>query len=93
MIKEQARGTYNMLPFHQMPPILVIEMVKAAVIWLNAFPYMRGVSKTMSPRTIVTGHVVDYVKHCKYYEFGEYVQVHKEHDNTMATRTVGALAL
>jgi hypothetical protein len=28
-----------------------------------------------------------------HYQFGEYVQTHEEHDNTMATRTVGALAL
>jgi hypothetical protein len=41
---------------------------------------------------VVTGHVIDYVRHCKY-EFGEYVQVHEEHDNSMSSRTVGALAM
>jgi hypothetical protein len=81
-----------MLPFKQMSPILVIEMIKAAVFWLNAFPITNGVSDQLSPRTIVTGRMIDYTKHCKY-EFGEYVQTHEEHDNSMATRTVGALAL
>ena len=38
------------------------------------------------------GGKIDYNKHCKY-EFGEYVQTHEEHDNSMATRTIGALAL
>jgi hypothetical protein len=71
---------------------MVIEMVKAAVFWLNSFPVADGVSDHMSPRTIVTGHKVDYVKHCQY-EFGEYVQVHEEHDNSMSARTVGALAM
>jgi hypothetical protein len=91
-IKERARANYNMLPFKHMPPIMVIEMIKAAVFWLNAFPVEGGISDRMSPRTIVTGHTVDYSKHCKY-EFGEYVQAHEEHDNSMRPRTVGALAL
>jgi hypothetical protein len=29
--------------------------------------------------------------HCKV-EFGEYVQTHEEHDNTMQSRTIGAIA-
>jgi hypothetical protein len=91
-VKERARAAYNMLPFQQVPPIMVIEMIKASVFWLNSFPYANGISDNMSPRTIVTGQVVDYGKHCKY-EFGEYVHVHEDHDNTMATRTVGAIAL
>jgi hypothetical protein len=91
-VKERARATYNMLPFKQVPTIMVIEMIKSSVFWLNSFPYNNGVSANMSPRTVVTGHVIDYVRHCKY-EFGEYVQVHEEHDNSMSSRTVGALAM
>ena len=34
---------------------------------------------------------MDYNKHCKY-EFGQYVQVHDQHDNTMLPRATGALA-
>ena len=47
---------------------------------------------TMSPRAIVTGTTMDYGRHCQL-EFGEYVQMHEEHDNLMNTRTTGALAL
>ena len=46
----------------------------------------------MSPRTIITGQLLDYHKHCRY-EFGEYVQTHEEHDNSLLSRTVGAIAL
>ena len=46
----------------------------------------------MSPRTIITGQLLDYHKHCRY-EFGEYVQTHEEHDNSLISRTVGAIAL
>ena len=91
-VKERTRSTYNTLPFRKMPARMVAEMVKASVFWLNAFPHELGISKTESPRTIITGQQIDFNTHCKY-EFGEYVQTHEQHDNTMATRTVGALAL
>jgi hypothetical protein len=91
-IKERTRAVYNMLPFTQMPAILVIKMVRDMVFWLNVFPYSKGVSEQLSPRMIVTGQMVDYVKHCKY-EFGEYVQMQKEHDNSMMICTIGAIAL
>jgi hypothetical protein len=35
---------------------------------------------------------IDYNKHCKL-EFGEYVQTHEEHDNSLNPRTIGAIAL
>ena len=78
-----------MLPFKHVPARLVIEMTEAAVFWLNAFPHERGISKTLSPQTIVTGLAVDYVKHCKY-EFGQYVQTHELHSNDMGSRKIGA---
>jgi hypothetical protein len=62
------------------------------VFWLNTFPARDGVSKTLSPRSTVTGSHIDYNKHCKL-EYGAYVQVHEEHNNSMITRTTGAIAL
>ena len=86
------RAIYNTLPFHKIPARLVIKMAKTAVFWLNAFPVARGVSQDLSPRTIMTGQQVDYKRHCRY-QFGEYVQTHEEHNNSMIPRTVGAIAL
>ena len=40
----------------------------------------------------MTGETLDFNRHCRF-EFGEYVQCHEEHDNSMASRTMGALAL
>jgi hypothetical protein len=91
-LKERMRSIYNTLPFTNVPPRLVIEMAKYSIYWLNAFPNDRGVSDTLSPRTIITGQIVDYNRHCKY-QFGQYVQTHEHHDNTMIPRTIGALAL
>ena len=91
-VKERMRAIYNTLPFQKIPARLVIEMAKTAVFWLNAFPTEKGVSQDLSPRTILTGQQVDYKRHCRY-QFGEYVQTHEEHNNSMNPRTVGALAL
>ena len=91
-VKERMRCTYNTVPFQRLPARLVIELGKQSVFWLNAFPAQDGISNTLSPRTIVTGRTIDHNRHCKY-EFGEYVQTHEEHDNSMAPRTAGALAL
>ena len=66
-------------------------MTEYSVFWLNAFPYVNGISATMSPRVIITGQPIDVNCHCKY-EFGEYVQTHEQHDNSMSPRTIGALA-
>ena len=48
-IKERMRATYNTLPYHNMPPRLVIEMAKHAVFWLNAFPHANGIAGNWSP--------------------------------------------
>jgi hypothetical protein len=91
-LKERMRCVYNMLPFQRMPMRIVIEMAYFATFWLNSFPPSDGISDTMSPRAIIVGNHIDYNKHCKL-EFGAYVQTHEEHDNSMAARTTGAIAL
>ena len=91
-VKERTRAIYCTLPFKKMPRRLIIEMVYAASYWLNMFPRKGGVSKTLSPRTLLTGQTWSYTTHCKL-EFGDYVQTHEEHDNSMATQTIGAIAL
>jgi hypothetical protein len=91
-VKERTRSTYNVTPFDHFSPRMVIEMVFLQVFWLNALPRRLGVSQTLSPRTVVTGFGVDYKKHCRI-EYGQYVQTHEKQDNTMTTRTIGALAL
>jgi hypothetical protein len=90
-LKERMRANYNTLPFTRIPTRLVIEMAKSCVFWLNSFPHPNGVSADLSPRTIITGQSIDFNRHCKY-EFGQYVQSHEQHDNSMAPRTIGALA-
>ncbi len=61
---------------------------------LNQFPARDGVSKTMSPLSIVTGaNTPDYNK--LKIEFGQYAIVYADDDvtNTTASRGIGAIAL
>ena len=92
VLKERVRGGYNTLKFKKMPGRLVVELVYWDTFWLNALYPSPSVLPNQSPRTVVTGRTTDFNLHCRY-EFGEYVQTHEEHDNSMRTRTVGALAL
>ena len=39
---------------------MIIEIVKVMTFWLNAFPIKNGISKVLSPGTIVTGRTIDY---------------------------------
>jgi hypothetical protein len=71
---------------------LVVEMVYAAIFWLNRFPGSSQISDALSPWEIVLRQSLDYKKHCRR-EFWLYLQMHKQHDNSMAPWTVGALAL
>jgi hypothetical protein len=91
-IKERTRCIHNSLPYQKMPVRMIAEMVYTSVFWLNCFPAANGVSTTVSPRTTVTGQGIYYDRHCQL-EFGSYVQTHEQHDNTMAPRTTGAIAL
>jgi hypothetical protein len=91
-VKDCVRLATNMLPFKKLPTRMIIELVKAMVFWLNAFPANDGMSDTISPRTIMTGKKLNNVKHCKL-GFGTYVQTHEQHDNSMQSRTTGAIVL
>ena len=91
-IKERCRAVFNTLPFLYLPTRMAAELVYSASFWLNSFPHKNGISKTLSPRSLVTGATIDYKKHCTL-EFGTYVQTHEPHDNSMVSRTIGAIAL
>ena len=59
------------------------------------FPANNGMSKSVSPRTIVTGRPgADYKDECRV-EFEAYAQVHDENNpsNTTKSRTTGAIVL
>ena len=71
---------------------MIIELVAASVFWFHTLPHHGGISTTMSPRDIITGMTLEYNHHCKH-QYGDYVQTHEQHDNTISLRKIGSIAL
>jgi hypothetical protein len=94
VLKERARALRSTLPFKIIPGRIIIEMLANVVPWINAFLQSSGVSKTFSPRTIMTGTALDFNKHCQI-PFGAYAEVHEDNNitNTMTERTHPAICL
>ena len=93
VIKEHFCCVRHTLPFKFLPRLLVVSAIYSCILWLNAFPPNGGVSKIMSPRTIMTGIPFDYRKHCCL-QFGSYAQMHEDATNNRPNaRTMGAICL
>ena len=88
MIKERIRVIVNQLTFKTYSHRLIVKLVYNVVFWLNIFPHRDG----MSPRTILTGLHINHHKHCTL-KFSSYIQIHKQHNNSMTAHTSGAIAL
>jgi hypothetical protein len=90
-LKERCRCICNTLLFKKLPGMLVVQMASTWNFWLNIFAPKDGIYRNINPRELFTGVNIDYNKHIQA-EFGEYVQLHEEHDNIIDTRTTGAIA-
>jgi hypothetical protein len=90
-IKERCRCNVASVPWAYWPRLLVVLLVGAATFWINVFPPGDALSRHISPRTMLTGLSLDARKHCRV-PFGSYVHTHEEGDNTMAARTLPAIA-
>jgi len=94
VIKECIHATRHSLPFKAIPLLMLIKMVHTYVKWINAFPLKGGMSRMMSPRTIMTGTQPNYKSDCRL-AFGAYVQAHQEPSpsNSQEACTVSAICL
>ena len=94
VIKERMRAHHTKLPFPIFTRHIAIDLAKHVVMFLNAFPPKSGLSKTYSPRKIMTGKSLDWKKSCKLH-FRAYTQVHDDINvtNTLEERTQGEICL
>jgi hypothetical protein len=94
VVKERSRGSRHELPYSRIPKLMTIYMVFNNVKMLNYFPPKGGISTHLSPKTIISGEVLDYKKHLCL-PFGQYCQVHEEETprNSQAARTKAAISL
>jgi hypothetical protein len=94
VVKERCRSSRHNLPFQRIPKLLTTHIVFNSVRMLNFFPEKGGILDKISPKTIMSGEVLDYKKHLCL-PIGQYCQVHKEETprNSQAARTRGAISL
>jgi hypothetical protein len=95
VVKERCRSSRHNLPFQRIPKLLTIHVVFNSVRMLNLFPTKGGVSDSVSPKTIMSGEVLDYKKHLCL-PIGQYCQVHNKAGsprNSQAARTREAISL
>ena len=91
-VKNKARVMTHATPYRKIPKVMTIGLVQGAVKWLNAFPSMTGISRTMSPSTIVLGLPKPNMKY-KTIVFGAHAMVYTGTDNKMNARSIPAIAL
>jgi hypothetical protein len=94
-IKEHIRADVHDMPYKRLPKMLTIELVRRAVMILNQFPALDGVSETLSPLSIMTGCQKPDYQNLKA-GFGEYALVFEDNDptnTTKARRSMGAITL
>ena len=93
VVKERTRAVRHSIPFTQNPVKMLTHMVFFVVKLLNYFPAKGGVSDYHSPKTIMSGQMLNY-KQCSL-PFGTYCQVHEEDGqrNSLIARTSGAISV
>ena len=91
-VKNKTRTMTHATPYKRIPKVMVIALVTSAVKWINAFPNKTGISRTMSPSTIVLGLPKPNMKF-KRIVFGSYAMVYAGTTNNQNARSVPAIAL
>ena len=95
VLKEWVRARWSTMPYQKIPIIMITELAKDVVTWLNSFPSKSSLVQTVGVRALITGVNFDYALHC-WAEFGQYCQVHEDKDRKNRVdleRTTGAIAL
>jgi hypothetical protein len=92
-VKERVRAFVNTLPFH-LTKEMMIYLVYYLVSMINQFPRSTSMIDSISPKTKLTGKVLDFSTDCQL-EFGDYVQANEENTviNSMKARTFPAICL
>jgi len=93
-VKERCRCIIHGLPYTHYTTIMIKSLVYFVVNRLNSFPCNPGCVPGMTPTHLITGLPTPSIRELSL-EFGAYVQVHDNLDNTRTTmaRTTGAISL
>jgi hypothetical protein len=83
-VEERCQSCRHDLPFKQTPKLLTIHIVMNGVRMLNFFPTRGGMSDDLSPKTMMSGEVLDHKKHLQL-QIGQHCQVHEEETVALAS--------
>ena len=68
-IKDGMRSITTVLPYKNLPTIMIADLVYHVIFWKNAFLHKDNIYNRLSPRTIITGLYIDFKTVCQL-EFG-----------------------
>ena len=93
-LKERLHCLWNGLPFCCVPWVMITAGINFCIDMINALPASNGISDTLSPATIVTGHEPPNVVNLQL-NFGDYVQLQMDNNptNTMLPQHLDCIAL
>ena len=63
----------ELFPFQNIPTMVPIYTMYTVCLWLNTFPIRSGITGGFSPRELVTGLTVNFLKHCQF-DVGAYIE-------------------
>ena len=92
LIKERSRSATHSVPFRRYPKVMTTNLVKSVVMWLNAFPSTSGISRDVSPASIVEGRSKPNMNIARV-PFGSYAICYTKTTNTMKSRAIRGIAL
>ena len=65
------------LPFSVFMKLIIVNMIKFGVFWINAFTVKNVCSEVLSPHEVVTQMKISFLKH-RQVPFGTYCEVHED---------------
>ena len=92
-VKEDTRTLTSLLPFPKFPRELIIGAVVSAIRSRNQLPAPRGISKTLSPATLVTGEPSPDYHTISKLKYGDFVHTYEGTSNDNNPRTIPTIAL
>ena len=64
-VKQRLRSVTSDFLFSPIPKMVLIHSVYYVIMMLNVFPWDQGVTGGFSPRELVTGRTINYLRYCR----------------------------